>query len=66
MNYEELFRVINESGLKKKAIATSLGLTPDGLYRRLSGKTRWRTEEIVALGDLLGLTKRQRNDIFLP
>lgn len=66
MNYEELSRIIDESGLKKKAIAKGIGLSEDGLYRRLSGKTRWRTEEIVAIGELLHLSKRQRNDIFLP
>ena len=65
MNYTELNRIIEESGMKKAYIASRLGMTPGTLSGRLNGKTLWKGNEIAAFSTLFRLTSKQRQDIFL-
>ena len=66
MNYDELNRVIQESGMKRGSIAQALGLTDWQFSRRVNGKVAWKTNEILAFAKVLRLTKSQRDHIFLP
>lgn len=66
MNYEELNRVIDESGLKRSYIAVNIGMTPKVFYDRTQGISKWKVDEAQAFSKLLKLTKAQRDNIFLP
>ena len=66
MNYEELNKVISESGMKMGSIARTLGLSDSQFSRRVSGKVAWKTNEILMFSKALHLTKAQRDHIFLP
>lgn len=61
----ELNRLIDASGIKKQKIAEALGLSRQGLLNKLSGERPFQLAEITPLCDLLRLTSKQRDDIFL-
>lgn len=57
--------IIKERGLKKKYLAQQLNLSAYGLARKIDGKSDFRTGEVVALCDILGITKTtDKYDIF--
>lgn len=64
MDYEMLNRVIDDSGFKRSFIAQKIGLSPKIFHDRTSGTSQWKTCEVAAFCNLLGLTKKQMNDIF--
>lgn len=64
MDYEKLNEVIDGSGLKRSFIARSIGLSPKVFHDRTSGITQWKSGEILKFCNLLGLKKKQRDDIF--
>lgn len=61
----ELRKEINRSGYKLKYIAERLDLSYFGLKRKIDNKTEFRPSEILAMQDLLGLTDKKRDEIFL-
>lgn len=65
MNLELLNEVVDNSGLKKSAIASKMGFTKGRLYQKLYGKAQWRVDEAKKIGEVLGLSPKQLRDIFL-
>lgn len=65
INYEELNKAIDASGLKKVFIAEKIGLTPKTFCDRVQGKTKWKHNEVIAFCQCLNLTKKERELIFL-
>lgn len=56
--------VIASSGLKYKAIAEIMGLTPYALQMKIDNETEFKASEIDTLANTLGLTMQQRDAIF--
>lgn len=59
-----LRETIARSGIKYKALATALGLTPYGLQKKIDNRTEFKASEILALTDVLHLSEKERNAIF--
>lgn len=66
MNYTELNRIIDESGMKRHFIAQQLGMSDQTFYNKTRGKSPWRYEEAQAFSELFNLPKRERREIFFP
>ena len=56
---------ISESGMTITAIANKTGILRETLYNRMAGKGDFTASEIVSLTMVLGLTKTERDKIFL-
>lgn len=65
MNYKEINRIIDESGLKRSHVAKQLGWTDTKLHNRTSGATDWNCKDVVVFCNYFGINKTQRADIFL-
>ena len=63
---DRLEELIKSKGVKKKYIAECLGITPKALTYKLQGKTEFRLNEVADIAHILGLTKKEAIDIFLP
>lgn len=63
-NTELLKQVIEESGMTMVAIARKSGILRETLYNRLSTGGDFKASEIVGLTKALGLSRKQREDIF--
>lgn len=61
---KKLREKITASGLNIKFIATSIGITREGLYNKLNNLTEFKSSEIVKLTELLNLSRDERDDIF--
>lgn len=57
---------IEDSGYKVKFIASSLGLTYEGLRRKCNGERAFTKLEIDALSNLLGITDEEKSEFFSP
>lgn len=65
MDTSKLLALIDKSGLKKKKIADSLGVSYPALQRKLSGEVEFKASEINALKDLLHITSPEEfNAVF--
>ena len=54
-----------ELGIKTKFIYERLGISRQGYYNRLNGKTPFKLTEVQVLCDILHITSlREKNDIF--
>lgn len=56
--------IIADSGLKYKAIAEIMGLTPYALQMKIDNKTEFKASEIDTLANTLGMDMQQRDSIF--
>lgn len=56
---------MDESGMTVVNIAKKSGILRETLYNRLNGKGEFTASEIIALSEVLNLTKKERDDIFL-
>jgi transcriptional regulator with XRE-family HTH domain len=65
MNESELRGKIVANGLNLKKYATVLGISIPTLSGRLSGKTKFKTDEITKSVECLHLTRDETFDIFL-
>lgn len=61
---EKLNKAIKNSGLKISFLADKLGLSSQGFYNKINGKTEFYSSEILILSDILGLTFREREEVF--
>ena len=59
-----LSMVISKSGLKIGYIAERLGLTREGLYRKLRGQTEFKVSELAILQRVLRLSDADIKAIF--
>lgn len=62
---KELERVVRDSGITITHIADKMGCSRNRVYSILAG-AECVASEIVALTEILHLTKAQRDGIFLP
>ena len=62
---KELERVVRDSGITITHIADKMGCSRNRVYSILAG-SECVASEIVALTEILHLTKVQRDSIFLP
>lgn len=56
---------INESGMTMVAISKKSGILRETLYNRMNGIGEFTATEIVALSKVLGLSSKERDQIFL-
>jgi len=66
INTQLLDTKINESGLKIGFITDKLGISRQGLYKKIKGKTPFRVAEIYVISDLLRLDDETKMKIFYP
>ena len=64
-NVDLLKEKIKDSGMTVSAIADKSGILRETLYNRMSSGYFYASE-IVALTGVLHLTRKERDDIFLP
>lgn len=62
---KKLRESISNSGLKLNYIARQLGITPAGLRKKILNQTEFKAGEIVVLGNVLQMTREERDEIFL-
>lgn len=55
---------IKAVGLTISAIAEKLGITRAGFYKKLNNDTEFKASEISKLSTILGLTSKEREQIF--
>lgn len=64
-NTKLLEEKIAKSGLKKKYIAESLGLTGYGLQKKITNKTEFKASEIAKLCEVLNIeSSEEKEEIF--
>ena len=59
-----LVETIDRSGLKRSYIAEEIGLTREGLWNKLSGKTEFTASEMSGLKRVLSLSNARFRRIF--
>lgn len=64
-NIVELQKVIDASGLTNTEIAAGLGMSVPTFISRKKGESEFKASEIIGATLLFGLTKEQRDLIFL-
>lgn len=64
-NIERLREKMNDSGMTVSAIADKSGILRETLYNRMKSGNFYASE-IVALTKVLRLTRKERDEIFLP
>lgn len=60
----QLRSLIENSGIKYKFIAETMGITPYGLQRKIDGINEFKASEIAAFCEILNLGKSERDRIF--
>ena len=63
-NTTALRDAVSRSGLKYRAIAGEMGISPYTLQKKIDNETEFKASEIVRLSDLLDLSDAERNAIF--
>ena len=56
--------VIADSGLKYKALAEIMGLSPYALQMKIDNETEFKASEIDTLANALGMDMQQRDSFF--
>lgn len=62
---EKLRQVIEEVGIPISTLASKLGISREGFYKKMNNETEFKASEIAALTNILRLTSAQRDEIFL-
>lgn len=55
---------VDSRGLKFSFMAESIGISREWLYKKMNNESSFRANEIMIITKLLGLTRRERDDIF--
>ena len=63
-NTKDLRERIKAKGLKYKAIAEILGITPYCLQRKIENENEFKVSEVDKLSSMLGLTLQETQNIF--
>ena len=63
-NTEMLRDAIKARGLKYNYVAEQLGITPYALQKKIDNKNDFWAREIYVLTSVLGLSRKERDDIF--
>lgn len=64
VDFAELRKVINDSGMSITFIADKMGIERSNLYTRLNETVEFRVSEIENITKVLRLTDKQRDKIF--
>lgn len=64
-NTEKLREIIDNSGYKFEYVASSIGMTRFGLYKKLQDGSEFKPSQILKLCELLRIEDGQRAEIFL-
>lgn len=64
VNSELLKKKIEQSGMKVKYVAVQIGLTPAGLYKKISNESEFKVSEVLAITRVLNLSSSERDAIF--
>ena len=63
-NGSMLAKIIKESGHTQEEFAELLGITRQGLYKKLCNKSEFRVSEMEKAAEFLKLTDKQKTQIF--
>lgn len=63
-NSNLLSEEISKTGMSITFIAKKIGITREGLYKKLNNETEFKASEIVAIQSLLRLSNKKRDEIF--
>ena len=66
VNTQLLEDKIRKSGYKKDFLCEQLGITRQGFYKKLNGKSAFRAAEVYVLCNFLNITEDEKKAIFLP
>lgn len=64
VNLDLLKTTINDRGITIVSIAGKMGISREGLYKKLSGEAEFKASEIEKMTDALRLSKKERDTIF--
>lgn len=64
MNKDLIKNAISDSGLKLSFIAMKLGISREGFYNKVNGKTEFNVSEINKFCEILNLKDPERDAIF--
>jgi len=64
MNYKKLQAAVQRSGMKRGFLAEKMGISDQVMSDRISGKSPWKVPEAAAFCEVLGLSKKERDEIF--
>ena len=65
-NAKLLRETIIKSGMKYRYVADCLGLSTFGLQKKIDNINEFKASEIVKISQLLNLSDKKRDKIFLP
>lgn len=63
-NTDKLMSIVREQGFTKVDIASFLGITRQGLHKKLSNESEFKQSEIEKLSTMLKLSVEQEREIF--
>lgn len=55
---------IKDSGMTVVSVARKTGVSRETLYNKLNGSVEFKASEILSISDALGLSVKERNEIF--
>lgn len=61
---ELLKKKISESGISISHIAKKIGISREGLYKKINNISEFKASEIFAIKEILNLSAEERDDIF--
>lgn len=64
MNLTKLNELIEKSGIKRSKICEALGISDTSLRNKLTGKTPFTWDEVLALAKVLRMTDDECRDVF--
>ncbi len=64
VNLTLLRNTINDSGVTIVSIAEKIGISREGLYKKLSGEAEFKASEIEKITSAMRLSKEERDSIF--
>lgn len=64
-NGEMLRRKVEEIGISYSFLAEKMGISRASLYNKIDNKSEFKASEITVATEILRLTKKERDQIFL-
>lgn len=64
VNLTLLRNTIDDSGVTIVSIAEKIGISREGLYKKLSGEAEFKASEIEKITSAMRLSKEERDSIF--